>query len=122
MEDNEEVLCSACNETIFWVTESCCIYSCYNPVCSKCKYCEEHYSLNKLRSKLVSYIEWWENYNKSMVDTITYSSLYMNEKKSLENGIIHMKSNIEHGFKLMQQVHGKRLPDDVSRLITCFLY
>ena len=122
MEDDDEVLCSACNEKIFWVTKSCCIYSCYHDVCSKCKYCEEHYSLNQLRSKLVSYVEWWENFNKNMIHVISYSGLFMNEKISIENGIKHMESNIANGFKLLQQVHGKRLPDDVSRLVTSFLY
>ena len=53
---------------------------------------------------------------------LDYCDMYANEKNSLENGIQHMRSNIENGFKLMQQVHGKRLPDDVSKLITSFLY
>ena len=120
MEDDDGILCSACNQKIFWGTKSCCIYSCYNHVCSKCRYCEEHYSLNQLQSQLVSYIEWWEKDNKSMVDTITYSGFLMNDKISIENGIQYMELNNAKGFKLMQQVHGKRLPD--SRLITSFLY
>ena len=48
--------------------------------------------------------------------------MYANEKNSLENEIVKMETNIENGFKIMQHVHGKRLPDDVSRLITSFLY
>ena len=120
-DDDDEVLCSACNEKIFWVTKSSCIYLCHNHVCSKCRYCKEHCSLNQLRSKLVSCIEWWEKYNKSMADP-TYSGLFMIEKISIENRIHHMELNNANGFKLMQQVHGKQLPDDVSRLITSILY
>ena len=83
MEDDDDICC-ACNDEIFWMTKSCCMYSCYNHVCSKCRYCEEHYSLNHLRSTLVSFIEWWENYNESMVDTITYSGFFMNDKIIIE--------------------------------------
>ena len=47
-DDDDEVLCSVCNKKVFWVTKPCCIYSCYNHVCSKCRYCEEHCSLRKI--------------------------------------------------------------------------
>ena len=117
---DEEDVCSACNEKIFWLTKSCCIYSCYNFVCSKCRYCEEHYSLKQLRIQLANLVEWWKNYSKDF-EIIGYG-LYTNDKNSLENEIHKMEASIANGFKLMQQVHGKRLPDDVSKLITSFLY
>ena len=94
-------------------------------MCSKCKYCDNHCTLKQLKEQLDHHMKYKFSEGKfSLNNTLIfdYCGMYANEKNSLENGIIHMKSNIEHGFKLMQQVHGKRLPDDVSRLITSFLY
>ena len=121
-EYEEEVICTACNEKIFWLTKSCCIYSCYNPVCSKCRYCKEHYSLKQLKERLDGLVFWWDRYNHKNENCIEFCCLSRNEKNSLENEIHKMEANIANGFKLMQQLHGKRLPDDVSKLITSFLY
>ena len=124
-EYEEEDICTACNEKIFWLTKSCCIYSCYNPVCSKCRYCDKHYSLKQLKEHLNHILKYkfcegrFSFNNKLLLD---YGGLYTNDKNSLENEIHNMEANIANGFKLMQQVHGKRLPDDVSKLITSFLY
>jgi len=125
MSENEEDICSACNKTISWVTKSCRIYSCYNPVCSNCTYCDKHCTLKQLKEHLNHHIEhrYVEGYfslnNKILLE---YCGIYINEKNSLETGIQFMESNIANGFKILQQVHNKRLPDDVSRLITRYLY
>ena len=114
-EYEEEDICTACNEKIFWLTKTCCIYSCYNFVCSKCRYCHEHYSLKQLRVRL-------KHHRDCGISNIGFFEFYINDKNSLENEIHNMEANIANRFKLMQQVYGKRLPDDVSKLITSFLY
>ena len=125
MMDDDEDICSACNEKIFWMTKSCCIYSCYNPVRSKCKHCDKHCSLKQFKEHLDHHLKYkfcerrFLLKNKFLLD---YCGMYANEKNSLENEIVKMETNIENGFKIMQLVHDKRLPDDVSRLITSFLY
>ena len=107
------------------MTKLCCIHSCYNPVCSKCKYCDKHCLLKQLNAHLDHHLKYkfcegkFSLNNKFLLD---YCGMYANEKNSLENGIQYMESNIANGFKLMQHVHGKQLPDDVSRLIVSFLY
>ena len=116
-DDDDEVLCSACNKKVFWVTKSCCIYSCYNHVCSKCRYCEEHCSLRKIDFIINDIRE----YSSTEYDSKIIKFM-KREIISLEDAHKHMESNIENGFRAMQQVHGKRLPYDVSRLITSFLY
>ena len=122
-ENDDEAICSACNEKIFWMTKSCCIYSCYNPVCSKCKYCDKPCSLKQLKVHLDYHLKYKFYEGEFLLNTkfvLDYCGMYANEKNSLENGMKHMKSNIENRFKIMQQVHGKRLPDEVSSLITNF--
>lgn len=120
-EDDEEV-CSACNKNISWLTKSCLIYSCYNPVCSKCKCCKDHSTLLQLKNRLSDLEEWWEKYNRGKEYIIDHCGLYVNEKSCLVNMIISMEIEIANWFKILQQVHNKRLPDDVSKLITSYLY
>lgn len=125
MSEDDEEICSACNKTILWMTKSCGIYSCYNPVCSSCRYCDKHCTLKQLREHLNHvlehrYVEGEFSLNNTLL--LDYCGMYINEKNSLEHAIETMESNIANGFATMQQVHNKQLPDDVSRLITSFLY
>lgn len=125
MSEDEKEFCSACMKEIFWITNTCLIYSCYNPVCSKCKYCDQHYTLKQLKEHLDRVVNCRYSEGDFLLNNkllYYYCGLYENEKRTLENAIIQMQSIIDNGFKALQQVHGKRIPDDVSRLITSFLY
>jgi len=125
MDEDEEIKCSGCNEKMFWVTKSCYIYSCYNTVCSKCTFCNDHNTLNQLKEQLNRHLKQkfcqrMDSLNNKLL--LDYCGLYVNDKNSLENSIRSMENEIKNGFKLMQQVHNKRLPDDISRMITSYLY
>jgi len=125
MDEDEEIKCSACEKTVLWVTKCCRIYSCYNPVCSKCKYCDKHNTLKQLKEQLYHHLKhkfcqgMLSLNNKLLLD---YCGLYVNEKNSLENSIRSMEAEIENGLKILQKVHKKKLPDDISRMITSYLY
>lgn len=119
MNEDEEEYCSGCGKKIFMCTKLCYIYSCYSYVCDRCRYCKEHGTLSVLKEEMVIVSNDHEKY-KDIVEC--FIDFYKIVIWTLDESITSMESEIENGFKILQQVHNRQLPDDISRMITSYLY
>jgi len=113
--------CHGCRKGLSDQYFNCSVSMCCTMLCKNCRYCDEHDTLKKLRLEL-KYIKSVCEIYREGGDLSSNYCFCMARQTGFENEIAFMETNISSGFKTMQKVHGKKIPDDVSRLITSFLY